>query len=168
LSLIDAPVRSAMKKDVKTIEGTKTVADAIKAMSDANIGSLIVVGKDLTPVGIFTERDFVKKMADKGHGALGLAMSLVMSEPLTTISPNATIWDAITLMGKADIRRLPVVENGHLIGILTERDVFRLIVAQQNLLLESVSESFPAATKEQVRGIAGHFGLETPPGRKGP
>jgi CBS domain-containing protein len=88
-----------------------------------------------------------------------------MNKPMMIISPGATIWDAITLMGRADIRRLPVVENGHLIGILTERDVFRLILAQQNLLLESVSESFPAATKEQLRGIAGHFGLERPPGR---
>ena len=156
-----------MTKDVKTIEGTKTLADAIKSMRDANIGSLIVVGKDQTPVGIFTERDFVRKMADKGHGTLGLTMSQVMNKPLTIISPSATIWDAITLMGRADIRRLPVVENGHLVGILTERDVFRLILAQQNLLLESVSESLPAATREQVRGIAGRFGLERPPGRVG-
>ena len=156
-----------MTKDVKTIDGTKTLADAIKAMRDANVGSLIVVGKDQTPVGIFTERDFVRKIAEKGHGALGLAMSMVMNKPLTIISPSATIWDAITLMGRADIRRLPVVENGHLVGILTERDIFRLILAQQNLLLESVSESFPASTRAQVRGIAGHFGLERPPGRAG-
>ena len=92
-------------------------------------------------------------------------MVQVMSKPLTIISPVATIWDALTLMGRADIRRLPVVENGRLIGILTERDVFRLILSQQNLLLESVSESFPTATQEQFRGIAGQFGLERPPGR---
>jgi len=156
-----------MTKDVKRIEGTKTLADAIKSMRDANIGSLIVVGKDQAPMGIFTERDFVRKMVEKGHGALGLTMSQVMSKPLTIISPSATIWDAITLMGRADIRRLPVVENGRLVGILTERDVFRLILAQQNLLLESVSESLPAATREQLRGIAGRFGLERPPGRVG-
>ena len=156
-----------MTKDVKLIDGTKTVADAIKTMRDANIGSLIVVGKDQTPMGMFTERDLVMKLADKGHGILGLAMAQVMSKPLTIISPGATIWDAITLMGRAGIRRLPVVENGHLVGILTERDVLRLILAQQNMLLESVSESFPAATRERVRGIAGHFGLERPPGRTG-
>ena len=134
-------------------------------MKDANIGSLVVVGRDQTPVGIFTERDLVKKMAEKGHGVLALPMAQVMSKPLTIISPVATIWDAVTLMGTADIRRLPVVENGHLIGILTERDVFRLILARQSLLLESVSESFPASTREQLRGMAGRFGLERPPGR---
>ncbi len=154
-----------MNKDVKTIEAGKTLADGIKAMRDANIGSLIVVNKDQRPVGIFTERDLVRRMAEKGHGVLNQAMSQVMNKPLTIISPSATIWDAMTLMGRADIRRLPVVENGILVGILTERDLLRLILAQQNLLLESVSESFPAATREQVRGIAGRFGLERPPGR---
>jgi CBS domain-containing protein len=154
-----------MTKDVKTVEATKTVADAIKMMLDANIGSLVVVGKDHSPVGIFTERDFVRKMAERGHGFLALPMAQVMTKPLTIISPVATIWDAVTLMGRADIRRLPVVENGRLIGILTERDVFRLVLAQQHLLLESVSESLPTATREQLRGIAGRFGLESPPGR---
>jgi len=156
-----------MTRDVKTIDAAKTVGDAIKTMRDANIGCLVVVGKDQTPVGMFTERDLLRKIADKGHSILGLAMAQVMSKPLTIISPVATIWDAVTLMGRTDIRRLPVVENGHLIGILTERDVLRLILAQQSLLLESVSESLPAATKEQLRGIAGHFGFERPPGRAG-
>jgi len=165
LSLIDAPVRSAMTKDVKTIDATKTVADGIKMMRDANIGSLVVVGKDHSPVGIFTERDFVRRMAEKGHGFLALPMAQVMTKPLTIISPVATIWDAVTLMGRADIRRLPVVEFVYIIAIPTERDVFRLILAQQHLLLESVSESLPTATREQLRGIAGRFGLGSPPGR---
>jgi CBS domain-containing protein len=165
LSLIDAPVRSIMTKEVKTVDATKALADCLKTMRDDDIGSLVVVGKDHTPVGIFTERDLVRKMAEKGHTVLASPVAQVMSKPLTIISPVATIWDAVTLMGRANIRRLPVVENGRLIGILTERDVFRLILAQQNLLLESVSESLPTATREQLRGIAGRFGLGGPPGR---
>lgn len=165
LSLIDAPVRGVMTKDVKTIDAAKPLADCVKTMGEANIGCLVVVGKDKTPVGIFTERDLVKKMAEKGHGVLASPMAQVMSKPLTIISPVATIWDALTLMGRAGIRRLPVVENGHLVGILTERDVFRLILARQSLLLESVSESLPAATREQLKGMTGRFGLGSPPGR---
>jgi CBS domain-containing protein len=94
-----------------------------------------------------------------------MTMAQAMSKPLTIISPGATIWDAVTLMGRADIRRLPVVENGRLVGILTERDVFRLILSQQSLLLESVSESIPATTREQLKGLAGHFGLGPAPSR---
>lgn len=154
-----------MTKDVKTVEADQTLADCLRTMRDANIGSVVVVDQDKRPVGIFTERDLVKKMADMGQTTLGVAMSQVMNKPLTIISPGATIWDAVTLMGRADIRRLPVVENGHLVGILTERDIFRIILAQQNLLLESVSESFPAATREQLRGIAGRLGIGRPPSR---
>ena len=152
-----------MTKDVKTVDATKTLTDGIKMMRDANIGSLVVMGKDETPVGIFTERDLVRRVAEKGHGVLAMPMAQVMSKPLTIISPVATIWDAVTLMGRADIRRLPVVENGRLVGILTERDVFRLILSRQNLLLESISESFPTATKEQLKGFAGRLALERPP-----
>lgn len=165
MSLIDSPVRAAMTKEVKTVEGTRKVASAVKTMADAKIGSLVIVGKDKTPIGIFTERDLVNKISERGQDALTLDISKVMSKPLTIISPSATIWDAITLMGRAGIRRLPVVEDGRLIGILTERDILRLILSQQNLLLESVSESFPVATREQMKGIAGQFGLGTPPGR---
>ena len=154
-----------MTKDVRTIDATKTLADALKTMRDSKIGCLVVVGKDQTPVGMFTESDLVRRMAEKGHSVLGLAMAQVMTKPLTIISPSATVWDAVTLMGRADIRRLPVVENGRLIGILTERDVFRLILAQQSLLLESVSESLPTATREQLRGLAGRLSAGTPPGR---
>ncbi len=154
-----------MTKDVKTIEATKPLADCVKIMGDANIGSVVVVGKDKTPVGIFTERDLVRKMAEKGHGILALPMAQTMSKPLTIISPVATIWDALTLMGRAGIRRLPVVENGRLVGILTERDVFHLILARQSLLLESVSESLPTATREQLKDMTQRFGLGSPPGR---
>jgi CBS domain-containing protein len=56
-----------------------------------------------------------------------------------------------------------VVEEGKLVGILTERDIFRLILSQQSLLLEAVSESMPAATRDQLRGIVGHFGPEKLP-----
>jgi CBS domain-containing protein len=167
-----------MTKDVKTAEEVLTLAEAVKKMREINIGCLVVVkaaaeeagdGKrqkeDVSPVGIFTERDLVRKIAESGASILSTPMAQLMSKPLTTISPGATIWDAIAVMGRLGIRRLPVVDGGRLIGLLTETDVFRLIVSQQNLLLESVSESFPTATMEQMRGIAGQFGLQVPPGR---
>ncbi|MDG7005734.1 MAG: CBS domain-containing protein, partial [Nitrososphaerota archaeon] len=104
-------------------------------------------------------------VADRGGAILGSPIARVMSKPLTVISPSATIWDAVTLMARADIRHLPVVEKGALVGILTERDVFRLILAQQNLLLESVSDSLPSVTRDQLRGLVGRYGLSTPPGK---
>ncbi len=163
LSLIDAPVGTAMTKGVKTIGASRSLADCVRLMSDNDIGEIVVVEND-KPVGIFTERDLVRKMAD-GADSLKRKMTEVMSKPLTTILPKAAVWDAITLMGRKNIRRLPVVESGKLVGMLTERDVFRIILSHQNLLLEVVSESIPVATRGQLQGIVSQFGVEKPPTR---
>lgn len=160
LSFIDMPVQDVMTKEVKTIEAEKPLVECIAVMNHSNIGSVIVVdgGK---AVGIFTERDLVRKISG-GAMILGLEVSRVMTKPLKVISPNTTLWEAITMMGRLGIRRLPVVEDGKLVGILTETDILRLVLAHQNLLLESVSESLPTTTKEQLKTIAGHFGYERP------
>ena len=163
MSLIDTAVGSIMTQKVKTIGGSSHVSECVKVMKQAEIGSVVVVQED-KPVGIFTERDLVKKIVE-GSEILNLAVSQVMSKPLTVISPNATVWDAITLMGRVNIRRLPVVGNGKLLGIVTERDVLRLILSQQNMLLESVSEYIPAATREKLKSVVGQLGIEKPPPR---
>ncbi len=155
LSLSDAAVGTIMTKEVKTAEASVFLSDCVRVMKKANIGSIVVVEND-KPVGIFTERDLISRMAT-GVESLGLPMALVMTKPLQTISPSSTIWDAITLMGRLNIRRLPVVDNGKLIGIVTERDVLHLILSQQSLLLESVSESLPSATRDQVKAMVGRF-----------
>ena len=163
VSLADASVGSIMTTQVRTIGPTKPLVECIKMMKDSNIGSIVVVD-DGKPVGIFTERDLVKRMAEKLE-CLGSTMAQVMSKPLITISPTATVWDALTQMGRHGIRRLPVMEGKRLVGIVTERDIFRLILAQQSLLLESVSESLPASTREKLKGMVGALSIEKPPSR---
>lgn len=163
LSLGDASVASIMTKQVKTIESAKPLFECLKIMNDAKVGSIVVIENE-KPVGIFTERDLVKKTAQKLE-SLGYSMKQVMSSPLITVGPTATVWDALVLMGRKDIRRLPVIDNKKLVGIVTERDIFRLILTQQSMLLESVSDSLPAATREKVKGLSGTLGLGTPPSR---
>jgi CBS domain-containing protein len=163
LSLIDIPVGRVMTKKVWTIEGNMRLVDCVSIMKGADVGSLVVVEQG-RPIGIFTERDLVRRIAESAD-TLGLPMVQVMSKPLTTIAPSATVWDAITLMGKLNIRRVPVVENGKLVGVLTERDVLRLVLSQQSLLLESVSESILTTTREQLKAIVGRLGVERPPAR---
>jgi CBS domain-containing protein len=163
VSLADASVESIMTTQVKTIGPTKPLVECIKMMKDSNIGSIVVV-EEAKPVGIFTERDLVKRMAEKLEN-LGSKMAQVMSKPLVTVSPTATVWDALTLMGRHNIRRLPVMEGKKLVGIVTERDIFRLILTRQSFLLESVSESLPAASRETMKGILATFSMEKPPSR---
>ncbi|MGA2198665.1 MAG: CBS domain-containing protein [Nitrososphaerales archaeon] len=162
MSFIDTPVRSVMTRQVRTVEAEEPLTQCVRTMRDARIGCVVVVegGK---PIGMFTERDLISKIADAGAVSLAQPVGTAMARPLTTILPSATLWDAISLMGRLGIRRLPVVEEEKLVGILTERDIFRLILSQQSLLLEAVSESMPAATRDQLRGIVGHFGPEKLP-----
>ncbi len=160
-TLIDAPVRSFMTTPVKTIDLANPLSDGVRMMKESNVGCLVVVEND-KPVGIFTERDLVKIISERTK-PLELKMSHIMSKPLSTIAPIATLWDAIALMGRLDIRRLPVVEDGKLVGILTEKDIFRLIIARQNLILESVAEYLPTMTREQLKGLITQFGDQRPP-----
>lgn len=155
--MVDSPVSGLMTRRVLTIQADRPLSDCVRMMRDAKIGCVVVVESE-KPVGIFTERDLIRQIANQGAESLNQAMTQVMTRPLATILPAATVWDAIALMGRLGIRRLPVVENEKLVGILTERDVFRLILSQQNLILEAVSESMPAATREQLRGLVDHFG----------
>jgi len=162
LSLVDSPVGSVMMRNVLTIGAERPLSEGVKLMKEAKVGCIVVLEME-RPVGIFTERDLVREVAERGVEVLNRQMDKVMSRPLATILPKASVWDAIALMGRLGIRRLPVVEKGKLVGILTERDIFRLILSQQHLLLESVSESMPAATREQFRGAVGLFGPEKLP-----
>jgi len=150
-----------MTRRVMTILASEPLSLCVKIMSENNIGSVVVLEND-NPAGIFTERDLVKTMAG-GKENLQTKMSHVMSKSLTTISSTATLWDAVSLMGRLNIRRLPVLEKGKLVGILTEKDVFRVIVSQQNLLLEYAAEYLPALTREQLRTLVTQFGVERPP-----
>lgn len=157
VSLADASIGSIMTAHVRTVSTTTPLVESIRIMKDSNIGSLVILDNNV-PVGIFTERDLVKKMAEKLE-SLGLSMDHVMSKPLVTIAPTASVWDALILMAAHNIRRLPVIDGKKLVGIVTERDVFRLILTQQSMLLESVYESLPPSSREKIRGIAGALGI---------
>jgi len=159
-SLTDATVGSFMTKDVRTGDVNTPLRDCVRLMMEQNIGSVVVLEKE-TPVGIFTERDLVR-LVGGGKENLDAKMSEVMSSSLATIAPTATLWDAISLMGHMNIRRLPVVDKGKLVGILTEKDVMRLLLSQQNLLLEAVAEYLPAMTREQLQTLVLHFAPEKP------
>jgi CBS domain-containing protein len=163
LSLIDVSVGGTMTKEVNTIDGNRSLSEGVRLMRDAHVGSVVVVEAG-RPVGIFTERDLVRNIAD-GVDSFKLTMAQVMSTPLTIILPTASVWDALTLMGRKNIRHLPVVEKGRLVGVLAERDVVRLILSQHNLLLESISETYLMLRKSGSEGFLSRYGLDNPPTR---
>lgn len=117
-------VRDIMTKAVKTIKVGANILEAVRKMNKFNIGSLVVVdGK--RPVGILTERDILRKIVDQSIDPSVVRVKEVMSSPLVTVSPDVGVEEAAGLMAKRGIKKLPVVEDGRLVGIVTSMDVMK-------------------------------------------
>jgi predicted transcriptional regulator len=118
-------VSDAMVKKVQTIDGDKSIEDAIKVMGKNHVGSLIVTKKG-KPAAIFTERDLLTKVLGKGIPTKN-KVGKYSSSPLTVISPDMDLKDAARAMTQLKIRRLPVLKNGKLVGIITSADIVKAI-----------------------------------------
>jgi len=117
-------VKDVMVTDVVTVEPNVNVRRAVRAMNDFEIGCLIVVEAGRV-VGVLTERDVLKRVVDEGRNPDKTLVKEVMSKPPITINPDADLEDAIELMFKHKIKKLPVVENGKLVGLVTFTDLVR-------------------------------------------
>jgi signal-transduction protein with cAMP-binding, CBS, and nucleotidyltransferase domain len=117
-------VNQVMNKDVLTSDKSTSLQDAAQKMKKSNIGCVIVTD-DSNPLGIITERDFVTKVAAEGR-PLFTEISEVMSSPLITIDSEETIWEASEMMKEKGIHKLPVKENGKIVGIITTTDIVKI------------------------------------------
>jgi CBS domain-containing protein len=115
-----------MSSPVITMESNANLASAAQTMVQHNIGS-IVLTEGKKPVGIITERDITKQVI-KGGGVLKEPVLKVMTKALVTAAPNMLIQEAFELMLINKIRRLPIVENNNIVGIVTEKDLMRWVL----------------------------------------
>jgi CBS domain-containing protein len=117
-------VREAMKINPLIVKPNTTVQEVATKMRDNGIGNCIVVLKQ--PIGIITESDIIKKVVAKNLLASDIIVEKIMSSPIIVIAPDSPLEEAMKTMGKCNIRRLPVVEKGKLIGIITHKDISRI------------------------------------------
>ena len=115
-------VRDVMDTKVVQIDGKKPVSEVIKAMLDNNVWS-VVVTVDGLPTGVITERDIIRRVIAKGL-TLSVKAQDIMTSPIITISPDASLGEAMAKMVEKNIRRLFVVEKGKLIGRITQTELF--------------------------------------------
>ncbi len=118
-------VKDIMTKNVITIDADKCVFDAAKLMAEKSLGCLPVVIKGY-PVGIITERDIVRRIVAKGVSS-DMKLTEVMTKTLITVDPDTSLRDAARVMSKNKIRRLPVLKNNQLVGIVVASDFVRNI-----------------------------------------
>jgi CBS domain-containing protein len=116
--------RDIMKEEVVTVDSAATVMDAAKKMDEKNIGCVIVMEKE-RPLGILTERDFVKKIAIN-EKPMSTPVRSVMSSPLISIDPDATVWELAELMKIKRVHKVPVIQENKLLGIVTTTDITAL------------------------------------------
>ena len=111
-----------MVGEVVTIGANISVREAVRLMNDHEIGCLVVV-QDGKPTGIVTERDMLKRVLVATRDPRAVEVGEVMSKPLLFMEPEKEIEDAVRLMFKHKIKKLPVVENGCLVGLVTLTDL---------------------------------------------
>ena len=117
-------VRDVMIDDLATLDISTSIKDAAKLMDEKNIGCIIVT-KNQLPIGILTERDFIKRITAK-EKPLTTPIEEVMTTPLIEIGPEETVWEAAQIMKTNKIHKLPVKENNQIIGIVTTTDLIKI------------------------------------------
>ena len=146
------PVVEIMSTSPVTISEEATVAEAAALIRDKHVGSLVVL-LDGRPTGIVTERDIVTKVAAADRSAKSTIVKDIMSSPLVAIHPHQEVAEAAKIMAARKIRRLPVIKEGELVGILTENDIIRVWPQ----LIEVTREWDRAGLESQfAEGVEGH------------
>jgi CBS domain-containing protein len=123
---------------VLTIDRRASVLEAIGTMSQANIGAL-VVAEDNQPVGIFTERDYLRKIALEGRSSRDTRIEEVMSAPLITVAPAEASHRAMETMTECRCRHLVVVEADEMVGIVSLGDLVKHMLVEKEAEVQQLS-----------------------------
>jgi CBS domain-containing protein len=147
-------VHDAMTSNVLTVGPQTSVADAASWMSRFKIGCL-VVKSNAEPEGLITESDIIRKVVSKDIRASKITIGEVMTKNLIKITPGSELNEAARLMAKNNIRRLPVVNNGALVGIITSSDVLMVSPELTEILVENARMENQAEYSEDEKVLPG-------------
>jgi CBS domain-containing protein len=126
-------VEDIMAKTVITVDAEATVREAVAIMDEHEIGCLVIV-QDETPVGIVTERDMLKRVLLKTKDTSITKVSEIMSTPLVLGEPQMNVQEAVRLMLEKKIKKLPIMQNSHLVGLLTLTDLARSVAYLKHIV----------------------------------
>ena len=127
-------LKSVQNQQVHSIAPEQTVLEALQLMAEKNVGALPVIEGGQV-VGVFSERDYARKMVLKGRSSVGTPVRAIMSAPVITADSQQSIDRCMEVMTDNHLRHLPVLDNGQLIGLLSIGDLVKeAIVEQANLI----------------------------------
>jgi CBS domain-containing protein len=123
--------------DVLSVAPDTPVFDALQTMAEKNVGALLVLeGNRL--IGIFTERDYARKVILKGKSSKEIPVKEIMSSHVLYVRPQQTIDDCMALMTDKRVRHLPVMEEDRLVGLISIGDVVKAIISEQEFMIEQL------------------------------
>jgi len=134
-------VRNLLEKKgnaVYSISPDNSVYDALEMLEERNLGCLVVVDNGKL-IGIFTERDYARKVILKGKSSKETQVSDIMTDRPIVVTPNSSIEQCMQLMTDKFIRHLPVVENGQLIGVISIGDLVRFTIEEKDYIIDTLS-----------------------------
>jgi CBS domain-containing protein len=135
-------VREAMTEDPRSIGPSATVVEAARLMRDEHIGSLPIRDGD-TLVGMITDRDITTRVVAEAADLATTSVGDVYSQDLVSVAPDKELEEALRLMARHQVRRLPVVEDGRLVGIVAQADIALTLSEDEKKtgeLVEAISE----------------------------
>jgi CBS domain-containing protein len=115
---------------VWSIAPQETAYKALELMSEKNLGALLVIDKGKI-VGLFTERDYARKVILKGKSSKTTNVSELMTKEVLFVDPETSVEDCMSLMTENFVRHFPVMEKKHLVGMVTQGDVVKQLIADQ-------------------------------------
>jgi len=115
-----------------------TVFDAIKLMAEKNIGALPVLAADGRLAGVFTERDYTRKVALLGKSSKETCVRDIIAAETVTVTPEDTVENCMKLMTEKRVRHLPVISNGKVAGIVSIGDLVNWIISTQSATIEQM------------------------------
>jgi CBS domain-containing protein len=120
----------AKKPAIYAIGPEATVFEALRVMAEKNIGALLVVSGGRL-VGIFSERDYARKVILQGRSSKDTPVREIMTSSVVTVEPDTTADECMAVMTENHVRHLPVLEAGKLVGVISIGDVVRTVVEEQ-------------------------------------
>ena len=127
-------------RQIWTISKDQSVMQALILMSEKNIGAIIIVDNNDFPIGIFSERDYARKIILKGKSSKDTLLDEVMTKELITVTRDYKIEQCMDIMNEKRIRHLPVLENKKIVGIISIGDVLKIMIKEQKELIDHLQK----------------------------
>ncbi len=133
-----ATILKVKGNEVATVQPGDSIADVARVLAQRRIGAVVILDAADHLQGILSERDIVRALAEHGARALDLPARQFMTRDVSTVSPHATVQEAMQLMTTGRFRHLPVVEDGEMVGLISIGDVVKSRIQQQDHEVDSL------------------------------